>query len=159
MILLSWFLGCPDTQQLARWVAGGSAGDAGTSGRSARQRPASADAQPPGPAVALARQMRVLAARIGEVTAGGTLVEWARSAGALRDALTAEVDGGRFAPASRAPRFPGRIATPDPAGGVPTVLDICSHLVCNRIGLSVVEERVLRGVCAAAVGVLAGEGS
>lgn len=90
-----------------------------------------------GQVTGLARRMRALVAHAGTLSANGTLIDWARSITALRDVLTPL----------------------DLAGGVATVLDVCAHLMCNRLGLSVAVEGAVRNLAARALGELAGEGN
>ncbi len=99
---------------------------------------AGGDGRPFGPLLPTARQMRTLAATFPQIPATGTLVDWARSVAGLKEALT----GQGF-----------------PAAAVPGVLDLCAHLVCNRLGIPPGAEAVLRKSSAGAVGALIGEGS
>jgi hypothetical protein len=72
---------------------------------------------------ALAAHCRALAA--GPADTPGALPAWCRSLGVLRSHLN------RLGP--------GHLAAP-----VPTVIDTCAHLMCNRLGLSLDEESRLR---------------
>ncbi|MGC7095267.1 lantibiotic dehydratase C-terminal domain-containing protein [Amycolatopsis lurida] len=93
-----------------------------------------ADPVPPG-AVELARQMRSLARERGGGGAG-ELAAWARSVAVLRDVLTGLEAAGRF------------------ARGVPAVIDICAHLICNRLGVTMDLEARLRRTALRAASVL-----
>ncbi|MFC4585737.1 lantibiotic dehydratase C-terminal domain-containing protein [Sphaerisporangium corydalis] len=154
LILLTWFIGEPDPGRLASWT-----GDLGPGGRASwtggRRRAPDGDDARRDKVTGLARRMRALAA-VQDPPPGGTLADWARSARTLRDTLTALAAEGAFVPPSRGWEGRGGIATP--GGGVPTVLDICAHLICNRFGLSIVTEAALRRLAAEAVAVLAEEG-
>ncbi|MEV0587110.1 lantibiotic dehydratase C-terminal domain-containing protein [Nonomuraea sp. NPDC050310] len=84
----------------------------------------------PARVVELAGQMRLLAGRAADLPARWPLVAWARSVSALARAL----DGG----GAGRPR-PG------------DVLDLCAHLVCNRLGLAPPLESRLRRLTAGAL--------
>jgi thiopeptide-type bacteriocin biosynthesis protein len=75
-------------------------------------------------------------------TAPVTTLEWLRSVRAVRDVVAAEIAAGRF-------------VAPD---GVRRVVDLCAHLFCNRLGVSVVEERYLRGLAGLTLAGLAEDG-
>ncbi|MEV1243525.1 lantibiotic dehydratase C-terminal domain-containing protein [Nonomuraea sp. NPDC049750] len=163
MILLTWFCGERDVARLAPWVSVDQdrRGDV-----SAAERPGGATeagftqptAQPTGRqrdrVIGLARRMRGLATHLEHVSGPGSLADWARSVSTLRDALAAEAGAGRFEPPPRGWEGEGAVKTRQ----VLTVLDICAHLVCNRLGVTVQEEGAVRLLCADAVAVLAGEG-
>jgi lantibiotic biosynthesis dehydratase-like protein len=106
--------------------------------------------------VDLARRMWALAARATAVSATGTLVDWARSMAALRDALTEQVTGDALAAPVRGWQGPGGIAAVDPNRQVLVVLDTCAHLMCNRLGIAPVTEGTIRRLAAEAVGALSG---
>jgi hypothetical protein len=84
----------------------------------------------------LARGVQSIAARIPDGMRSGVLAEWGRSILRLRDALA---------------------LAENPNVRVLRVLDICAHLVCNRLGASAVEECYLRYLANRAIVVLAGE--
>jgi hypothetical protein len=97
------------------------------------------------------------AARLrARVVAGATanpdpdpFTDWTRSLQRLRDVLVVETQAGRVPPTQHA--FG---AVPGPAGTVqarvmPT-MDICAHLMCNRLGVSIPEEYYLRYLAARA---------
>ncbi|WP_433510461.1 lantibiotic dehydratase C-terminal domain-containing protein [Nonomuraea sp. CA-143628] len=148
MILLTWFCGERNVSRLAPWVSV-------DQDRPGFTQPA---ARPTGRqrdrVVGLARGMRELATRLEHVSGPGSLAEWARSVSTLRDALAVEAAAGRFEPPPRGWEGEGAVKTRQ----VLTVLDICAHLVCNRLGVTVQEEGAVRLLCADAVAVLAGEG-
>jgi hypothetical protein len=155
MILATWFVANPDPERLRLWIAD-RRGDVPELSGTERDRSGSTDERQQD-LVGLARQMRALAGSHTRSPAGGTLVDWARSISLLRDVLAAEAASGAFTPPARASGRPGRISALDPAAGVPTVLDICSHLVCNRLGVSPDAEVILRRLSAEAVGELSSE--
>jgi thiopeptide-type bacteriocin biosynthesis protein len=119
LILLAWSVADPDARARASCASG-------VSGRR----------DSPGPMIDLARRMRALAICADGTTAGGTLVDWARSVTELRASLV-------------------RL---DRAGTVWGVLDICAHLICNRIGLSIDAEAAVRRSAGRAFAALAREG-
>ncbi|MCA2225177.1 lantibiotic dehydratase C-terminal domain-containing protein [Nonomuraea aurantiaca] len=172
MILLTWFCGEQDAARLAPWVSidqdrPGDEAEAGRPGGATRgRRPGdAAEARFTQPAerpagrqrdrvIGLARRMRELATHLEHVSGPGSLADWARSVSTLRDALAAEAAAGRFEPPPRGWEGEGAVKTRQ----VLTVLDICAHLVCNRLGVTVDEEGAVRRLCADAVAVLADEG-
>jgi hypothetical protein len=133
----------------------------------------------------LARGVRDIAARLPRDAGHGVLARWGTSALRLRDALAREVAAGRFTPPIRrhprqdvparsAPGTPQRAAfgPPGPGGDRPApttlddlhsrvlpVLDICAHLLCNRLGIPLVEESYLRYLATRSATVLAEEGN
>ena len=50
-----------------------------------------------------------------------------------------------------------RDALGDPSARVLPVLDVCAHLACNRLGVSLVEECSLRYLASRALAAIAGE--
>jgi hypothetical protein len=161
LILLTWFVGQPDLGRLITWI-GGQIEDLTDPERTGSDSAAAvasalADQQRRDQAIALAKQMRMLAIGAVRSQAGGTLVDWARSIGTLREELAVQVAAGAFIPKIPARGRRGRIATPGPEGGVAAVLDICAHMICNRLGLSVGLETAVRGLAAGAVVVLGSE--
>lgn len=84
----------------------------------------------PGRELELARTARRLA---GQPAGGGALAYWARSLTELRTALAGD-------------------------GTVPAVLNLCAHLICNRLGVSITAEAALRRRAAQAVRALPTEG-
>ncbi|QVQ51271.1 thiopeptide-type bacteriocin biosynthesis protein [Spiractinospora alimapuensis] len=92
-----------------------------------------------GEATEIARSLRTLASHVDQVRRSGTFVDWSRSVTALRDAL------------ERCP------SEDRPAIEVFQVLDTCAHLFCNRIGVLLNAEDVVRGMAADAVRELASE--
>lgn len=89
----------------------------------------------------------------GNPGSGGELTDWIRSIERLERALTAEIAAGRFTPPTEQwrgsddqppePR-PPESGRPESGTGVLPVIDICSHLFCNRLGLSPTEEAYVR---------------
>jgi thiopeptide-type bacteriocin biosynthesis protein len=134
LLLLTWFCAAPDAD-VARY----------------RQFSAELDAhyqRQHGRLIALAERMRHMATR--ESGGCGALSRWVASIVALRDELTELVASGEFAPPGR-----GSHATTAPGdtsrARVFPVLDLCAHLVCNRLGIRVDEELSLRCLSARAV--------
>ncbi|MET7464710.1 thiopeptide-type bacteriocin biosynthesis protein [Nonomuraea sp. NPDC005501] len=153
MILLTWFCGEQDAARLAPWVRvdqdrPGDVTEAGLAGATAQPTEHHRDR-----VVGLARAMRELARHLEQVSGPGSLADWARSVSTLREALAAEAAAGRFEPPPRGWEGEGAVK----ARQVLTVLDICAHLVCNRLGVTVQEEGAVRLLCADAVAVLAEE--
>lgn len=158
LILLTWFVASPDQGHLAAWAAhrGTDVPDLGGPGR---ESPEDAGGQQRDQVIGLARQMRVLAGGAAGWPAAGTLVDWARSVTTLRDALAARVAAGDLTAPSAGWGEPRGITAAGPYGGVLTVLDTCAHLICNRLGVSVIAEGAIRRLAAHAVGALVSEGS
>jgi thiopeptide-type bacteriocin biosynthesis protein len=98
--------------------------------------------------IALAERMRHIAAQ--ESGGAGALSRWVASIVALRDELTELVASGEFAPSARGSHA---ITAPGdtPRTRVFPVLDLCAHLVCNRLGIGPDEELSLRHLSARAV--------
>ncbi|MEU0560311.1 lantibiotic dehydratase C-terminal domain-containing protein [Dactylosporangium sp. NPDC006015] len=91
-------------------------------------------------------QVRRVVAGTGTLPPGHVLGGWATSVTRLRDGLTAELTAGRFAPPAR-----GWEGTGAAGDGVLPVLDICAHLLCNRLGLTVGQEAYVRHMAVRAV--------
>jgi Lantibiotic biosynthesis dehydratase C-term len=163
LILLTWLCGQPDLGRLAGYsggtyrvlssafsgVAGDLAAEADLQDRYHRQRD-----QLRG----LGNGLRRLAGRLRKGDAGPTaLTEWGRTILTLGEELATEVALGRFAP----PPVGGDRQTTGAGDDVPArvlpVLDICAHLVCNRLGIEPPEEFYLRYLAARVVGALTGE--
>ncbi|MBB4933459.1 thiopeptide-type bacteriocin biosynthesis protein [Lipingzhangella halophila] len=105
--------------------------------------------------VALTAQLRALAERTTATPAppdpaSGSLIALANSFVKLRNTLRREADAGRFVPP---PRYWDGATEPEPdtETGVLPVLDICAHLFCNRIGLSMRHESYIRMLAMRAV--------
>jgi thiopeptide-type bacteriocin biosynthesis protein len=132
-ILATWFVGGCDSDRGRTWLADRYAGGV-------EHPPTAGDLTA---TIALARTARRLADS-GPSPRGdgdGALACWTRSTTALRTALSAGE-----------PVVPG-------ADGVPRVLDLCAHLICNRLGVAPVVEQALRRLAAHAVITLHTEGS
>lgn len=122
MVLLAWFVAGFDPARAERLAAW--LADHGAA--------APAPGGPREPLRRFAGRMRALSARSGELAGSGSLLAWARSVRSLHDALAATLD-----------RTEHR--TPS------SVVDTCAHLACNRLGLSVEEERRIRYLAAHAL--------
>ncbi|MEV4138390.1 lantibiotic dehydratase C-terminal domain-containing protein [Dactylosporangium sp. NPDC049742] len=96
--------------------------------------------------MAITGQVRRVIADPGALPAGHELGGWATSMTRLRDSLTAELTAGRFTPPTR-----GWEGTGASGSGVLPVLDICAHLLCNRLGLTVAQEAYVRHLAVRAV--------
>jgi len=83
--------------------------------------------------VHLTRRLQTLAGRLPDVAGDQALAAWGKSVVSLRDALG------------------------DPSARVLPVLDVCAHLACNRLGVSLVEECSLRYLASRALAAIAGE--
>lgn len=136
MILLAWFTVQRDPGRLMEWTS--PAGERGT--HLLLQDQARLDLLTgwrQDQAVRIAWQMRDLVCSLAALPGTGALIDWARSADALRHAL------GRREPEAR----------------VFSVVDTCAHLVCNRLGVPLPVEGALRGRARESIAVLAGEES
>ncbi|BCL12313.1 lantibiotic dehydratase C-terminal domain-containing protein [Micromonospora sagamiensis] len=85
-------------------------------------------------------QLRRLVLEQDRLPAGEAFVRWVRSVRTLHTVLAGEIAAGRFTP----PRYPSAPLGPDPAAQALPVLDICAHLFCNRIGVRLESEGLLR---------------
>ncbi|WP_433125500.1 lantibiotic dehydratase C-terminal domain-containing protein [Micromonospora sp. CA-240977] len=94
-----------------------------------------------------AAQLRRLVREQDRLPAGEAFVRWARSVRKLHTVLATEIAGGRFTP----PRYPSTDLDPDPLAQAIPVLDICAHLFCNRIGVRLESEGLLRQLAARTV--------
>lgn len=145
IILLTWFCFEPDAARLAAWITGpGRASGAPGGAGEANER-----------SLRLAREMRALLASPRHLAGTGALAAWTRSVTGLRDALAPLASAGAFTPPERGWEGPGGILAVDPAAGILPVLDVCAHLVCNRLGLSVSVEQAVRRSAAVTVAALA----
>ena len=135
LILLTWLVGHPDPVRLAssshglyQWWARVADG-AGVDGADFAERYRHQRDQ----LVGLGRAVRGIAARLPKDVDSGVLAVWGLSILRLRDALAHQVAIGQFKPPG-----PGggsaEVATEDSPTGVLSVLDICAHLMCNRLG-------------------------
>lgn len=91
-------------------------------------------------AVEIARRVSRLVAMAHDAPDTGTFIDWARSVTALRDSLARPAAAGASVP----PVLP--------------TLDICAHLFCNRLGLPLDAEDVVRTRAVEALEALATEG-
>jgi hypothetical protein len=106
---------------LSRFVGGGSLGTP----------PAGGDSRTAA-VFGLAGRMRALAAGAATSTRTGTLIDWARSLITLSQGRTAAAADG-------------------PTADIRAVLDLCAHLICNRLGLYIDTESAIRAVLADAL--------
>ncbi|TDD12909.1 thiopeptide-type bacteriocin biosynthesis protein [Nonomuraea diastatica] len=158
LILLTWLIGGDDVALVANWSVRRRRHSGGPLSPTGEGLDVHTDAQREH-AVRIARQMHALAAQAPETTGTGTLIDWARSLRALRESLAAGVETGAFHPPTRGWEGSGDIFVSEPRAKVFTVLDICAHLICNRLGLSLTAEGVVRSLAAHGVTALAGERS
>jgi hypothetical protein len=109
--------------------------------------------------VGLTRGVRDTAARLPHQAGRGVLGWWGTSVLRLRNALAHEVAAGRFTP-PRLGHQPASASSPtatgDLHGRVLPVLDICAHLLCNRLGISLLDEAYLRYLAISSAAALAG---
>lgn len=120
-LLVAWFLGGTDRDDLTIWL-----GD-----RLGAAPPEPAPADELSRTVELARTAQQLAEGNFGPRPESALACWARSMGELRTALATAAGGSDQ--------------------GVLPVLDLCAHLICNRLGVSVTTETALRKLAAGAV--------
>jgi hypothetical protein len=156
LLLLTWLACQPDPAKLAEaapvlyqaWARSeAGVGEADFAERYDRQRDRLAD---------LARGVRDVAAGLPRQDAcGGVLARWGTSVVRLRDALAREVAAGRFIPPARRRGRPAPAASDDLHMRVLPVLDVCAHLVCNRLDVSLTEEAYLRYLALRATAALA----
>ena len=97
------------------------------------------------------RQHETLDALCREVVAGpsgnGVLARWRDSLARLHTVLATEIENGNFTPPRR-----GFESGPEHGAGTLAVLDICAHLLCNRLGIGIQEESHLRFLAGRALG-------
>jgi thiopeptide-type bacteriocin biosynthesis protein len=125
-ILATWFVGCTDPASLRTWL--------GNRHRSGAAHPPTAQAGELSRTVELARTARHLAEGGPGSLGDGALASWTRSMTGLRAALSV-----------------GQAAVSGADDGVLRVLDLCAHLICNRLGVSIVAEPALRKLAAQAI--------
>ncbi len=133
MILSSWFVGAGRAEDVlvyldaatAIWDDGADTWGQSTGESSEQQRAGMLD---------LARRTRGLVSLPADHPGSGTLVDWVHSISTLRDALHG--CNGPF----------GMEQAP-----VASLLDLGAHLACNRLGLSIATEGVVRGLAAGAI--------
>jgi hypothetical protein len=107
--------------------------------------------------VSLGRAVRGIVARLPNDAGSGVLAVWGRSILRLREALAHQVALGQFTPPGPG-GGPAEVATEDSHTPVLSVLDICAHLMCNRLGISMLEESYLRYLAVRVTAVLAEDG-
>ncbi|MEN3613814.1 lantibiotic dehydratase C-terminal domain-containing protein [Plantactinospora sp. ZYX-F-223] len=151
MILIAWLSCEPDPVRLRNRIDFGR----GYQGRVAPFDLPQPSAQQLGTAVSVARKMRALVAASARHTDAGTLASWARSVAVLRDALEDQLTMGTLDPPDSGWEGPGGIVTAGPDTSVLTIIDICAHLVCNRLAVSLPAEISLRQLAGAAMSALA----
>lgn len=158
LVLLAWLSVEPDVARLGAWADEQLA--------TLRRNPAKL---PAGLTIDLldqryrprANQLAELAAglRAGVARPAGTspLAGWARSVTRLRDALVAQVESGAYAPPTR-----GFLGGTPPDGTararVLSVVDLCAHLMCNRLGTGRTDELYVRYLAMRALSELAERG-
>jgi hypothetical protein len=133
-ILLAWFSVDPDPARLSQTIIL-PVSDSTMEDRLGRQHDQ---------VVRLAGQMLALSGRAADLPPDGTLVRWAQSMSTLCTALVTEVEKGMFDPPTRGWEGAETAIGSDPRLRVLPVLDICAHLLCNRLGLPITEEAVVR---------------
>jgi thiopeptide-type bacteriocin biosynthesis protein len=101
--------------------------------------------------LALGTRLRALAACPPELLGSGSLAEWTASVARLRDTLST-LD---FAGPGRGWEGPGGIT----GAGILTVVDICAHLICNRLGVTLAEEGYARYLAGQITGALSTVGA
>ncbi|MEU4777339.1 lantibiotic dehydratase C-terminal domain-containing protein [Micromonospora sp. NPDC023633] len=151
MLLIAWLTCEPDPVRLRERIETGPGYDDAAAPFDLPQP----SAQQLGTAVSVARRMRALVAASRRHTDAGTLAGWARSVATLRDALDEQLDRGTLAPPDSGWEGPGGIVTAGPGTSVLTIIDICAHLVCNRLAITLPAEISLRQLAGAAVSALA----
>ncbi|MDP4503533.1 lantibiotic dehydratase C-terminal domain-containing protein [Nonomuraea turcica] len=130
MTCIAWFTSVPEPQRLAELVR--------AAGRSAEH----VGLLDKGRALESQREQAItLARRIRTAENSGALATWARSVTALRETLTSR-EGRR-----------------DAGGSAFAVMDRCARLLCNRLGVPLVEEESLRHLATEAVEALANDGA
>ncbi len=160
-MLLTWMAWEPEPGKLSEVVAttpSDSSGAKDMLGIGGRSGAASAHKQH-GRAVEIARRMRRLAAVADTTTRSGTLVDWFRSMSTLRDSLRDAVQAGSYTPPILG--YWGRQRRPYNATDVDVLptMEICTHLLCNRLGLPLDTEQALRKSATDALGALVAEES
>lgn len=103
---------------------------------------------------ALCRERVATAASPVPYEAQTTLDQWRRSLSRLNTVLTGEIATGAFRPPHRG--WQGGPAGGDGTGTLP-VLDLCAHLLCNRLGIDLEEEFFLRFLARRALGAVVAE--
>ncbi|MEV4813549.1 lantibiotic dehydratase C-terminal domain-containing protein [Micromonospora avicenniae] len=151
MILIAWLTCEPDPTRLRDRIESAP----GYDDRAAPFDLPRPSARQLGTAVSVAQRMRALVAANGRHTDAGTLAGWTRSVAVLRDVLDEQLNQGTLAPPAAGWEGPGGIVTAGPDTSVLTIIDICAHLVCNRLAVTLPAEISLRQLAGAAVSALA----
>ncbi|MBQ0994751.1 hypothetical protein KBX08_32340 [Micromonospora sp. H61] len=151
MILIAWLSCEPDPVRLREGVGSGPRYDDAV----APFELPKPSAQQLGAAVSIAQRMRALVTVSSRHTDPGTLASWARSVAALRDALDEQLDRGALTPPVSGWEGPGGLVIARPDTSALTVIDICAHLICNRLAVTLPAEISLRQLAGAAVMALA----
>ncbi|SCL44848.1 thiopeptide-type bacteriocin biosynthesis domain-containing protein [Micromonospora citrea] len=151
MILIAWLTCEPDPLRLRERIESGP----GYDDRAAPFELPQPSARRLRTAVSVAQRMRALVAARERHTDAGTLAGWARSVATLRDALDEQLGRGTLEPPASGWEGPGGIVTAGPDTSVLTIVDICAHLVCNRLSVTLPAEISLRQLAGAAVSALA----
>ncbi|MBF8191029.1 thiopeptide-type bacteriocin biosynthesis protein [Nonomuraea sp. K274] len=151
MLMLAWLTCEPDPARLLSWIS-----------HESRQYGAQPWPEPDlgdqrDTAVAIARRMAAMAAAGSRLGGSGTLIEWARSIRALRDVLRTESAKGSLLPPGSGWEGPGGIVSGD--ASVLTIIDICAHLACNRLGVTLPGEIAVRRLAGDALAALADDRS
>nr|WP_082535678.1 lantibiotic dehydratase C-terminal domain-containing protein [Nonomuraea pusilla] len=140
MILLGWFACLDAPAELAATIGA-------TGSRLER---------PPDVWLGHATDMLRIAANAELLRQEGTLIAWFRSVRALADVVETQIDSGGFDPPVRGWEGSRPVAETSARGRAVGVLDICAHLACNRLGVTLAEESAVRELAVRAVGALAG---
>jgi hypothetical protein len=100
--------------------------------------------------VNLGRAVRDITAQVPTDAGSGAPAAWGRSILRLRDAWPTRSPSGNSPPEPGG--RPAEATTADSQTPVLPVLDICAHLMCNRLGISMLEESYLRYLAGAGRG-------
>ncbi|MGW6424242.1 lantibiotic dehydratase C-terminal domain-containing protein [Nocardia sp. NPDC055053] len=99
----------------------------------------------------LVAKMRSLAVDTGSRKPVGPLPRWGRSVAALAGRLRTERAAAKLPAQPLGWTGPGAVRSGPDADPVLTVVDMCIHLLCNRIGVGPVAESALRSAAIAAI--------
>lgn len=153
MIAATWFCREPDAARLAARLST----EGGVPADPPQEKESPAVAIDGTALVDLIRRMRALVEQVDAVESTGSLAAWVRSVGALRDVLAGQVANGALTTPKVGWQGPGGVVADDP-DAVLVVLDVCGHLVCNRLGVTTVLEGAVRRQLADAVRIIGEEG-